>query len=81
MLKKKVIPIPYQIILKKFLDESYEGKIEVGRARHILSFGMRMDKKKRGLILMEMKKCGWIKFESYKNILLKFGAGDLKCFY
>jgi len=67
-----VIPIPYQIILKKFLDNSFENEISTSDARRILSFGLRMNKKKVTSIFLEMKELGWIKFDSKSKIILKF---------
>ena len=79
-MKKNVIPIPYQLILKKLLEESYDNRLETGRARHILSYGMRMNKKNITRIFIEMKDNGWIEFENHKNIIIIIDENNLTCY-
>ncbi len=76
-MEKKVIPIPYQIILKKFCDAAYENVLETSKARHILGWGMRMNKRRATLLLLEMKNCGWIEFQNHMSILMKVNGKDL----
>lgn len=51
----KKIPLPYKIILKKFWGNSELGKIEIYRARLILSHIIRMGKEHTSLLIEEMK--------------------------
>ncbi len=67
------IPIPYQVIIGRMNKIAYEGKIEVNRARNILTYLFRMPRDKVFAILNEMKRMKLIEFENkwYIRIIYK----------
>lgn len=67
---KEVIPVPYQVILRKLCKDSYDGTIEVCRLRFILTNNFRMSRDKINSLLIEMKQNGWITYSSCQKVEL-----------
>ena len=74
-MEKKKIPLPYKIILKKFWRDSDLGKIEIHRARLILSHTIRFGKEYTSGLIREMKGDNLIDCSNKRyfqiNVLLK----------
>ena len=57
------IPIPYQIIVDKFEQLAFKGKVPTGKASWVLRFIFRMPKQKIMRIFLEMQEYKLIKFK------------------
>lgn len=66
------IPILYQVIVKRFKNDSWEGKIEVNKARQILTYIYRVPKNKICLLFKELRELGMIAFENKRWIHITF---------
>ncbi len=65
------IPVPYQIILKRLYDASYHGRIELRKAKIVISCYCRIPRQWVHKALKEMDDCNWIEFENSRFLLIK----------
>ncbi len=65
------IPLPYKIILKRLYDASYKGKIELRKAKIVITFYSRIPKQFVTTLLKEMEDNSWIEFENRSYLLIK----------
>lgn len=65
------ITIPYQVILKRLFDCSFNGRLEVGRARKVLIFQCRIPKNLATAVFNEMLNNDWIVYENNKYLIVK----------
>lgn len=66
-----VIPIPYQIIIKRFEEKSFEERIEIKLARSILTKLCRIPKNFVTPLLVEMEQLGFITFENRQKLIIE----------
>jgi hypothetical protein len=64
------IPIIYRLYLKRLYDESFNGRIELKRAKRILTYYYRVPKNLVGNIFKEFDKLNWIEYENHRYIII-----------
>lgn len=64
------IPIVYQLFLKRLHKESFKGRIDLKRAKRILTYYYRVPKNMAREVLNEFEQAKWIEFENYMTILI-----------
>lgn len=66
------LPIPYQIIIKDLHDKSFEGKVEVKDARHVLLRKFRVGKINFTRVINEMMQLGLLDYTDCQTIIIKW---------